>query len=102
MIKYKLKCTYHEYGIENRIKDESEAIRMDYMHKLDEMRKYTSTWNSDRHPGSTMSASPLATKLFSSELFGTFSGANTTKFVVLKGFNVLLLIGIMITPGGYS
>jgi len=55
---------------------------MDYMHKLDEIWKYTSTWNSDRHPGSTMSASPLTTKLFSSELFGTFSGANTTKFVV--------------------
>lgn len=75
---------------------------MDYMHKRDVMWKYTSPWNSDRHPGSTMSASPLAIKLFSSELFGKFSGANTTKFVVWKGFNVLLLIGIMITPGGYS
>jgi hypothetical protein len=62
----------------------------------------TSPWNSDRHPGSTISASPQAISLLSLEAFGTFSGANTTKFVVRKGFAVLLPIGMSITPVGYS
>ena len=65
-------------------------------------RNYTSSWNSDLHPGSTINASPHATKLLFSLSFETFSGANMIKFVVRKGIAVLLPIGTSLTPGGYS
>lgn len=86
-----------------RIKDYSKAkLTWTNCTSLDIIQKYTSPWNSDRHPGSTISASPQAINLLSLESFGTFSGANTTKFVVRKGLVVLLTMGIITTPGGYS
>lgn len=63
---------------------------------------HTSSWDSNRHPGSTINASPWKGNLLSVERSKTFSGENMTKFVVWKGFAVLLPIGTSFTPGGYS
>lgn len=63
---------------------------------------HTSSWDSNRQPGSTIKASPRKENLLSVERSNTLSGENMTKFVVWKGFAVLLPIGTSLTPGGYS